>query len=62
MHQLDVHTSGNGEGDDERSTHQEVCLNSRMNPRLKVSIAGQNARRNQIVITKDLFDVWIERP
>ena len=32
-----------------------------MNARFKVSIAGKNAGRDQIVIAENLFDVWIER-
>src|SRR5258706_489508 len=56
----DSQWSRNGKRHDQRRAHQEVGFDTLMNACFKVSIAGENTGRDQIVITKDLFDVWIE--
>ena len=59
--QIDVHASGDREGDDERRAHQEVGFDALMHARFEVAIAGQNAGGDQIVLADDLFDARIQR-
>src|ERR1044072_9150758 len=59
--QVDAHAPRDRESDNQRRTHQKVCLNTLMNTRFEISVSGQDARGDEIMIGHDLFYVWIER-
>src|SRR5262249_33241438 len=57
---VDVDASGQRERDDQRRRHQEVGLDRLMHARLEVAVARQDARRDQVILRDDLFDLRIE--
>src|ERR1044072_6546287 len=58
--QVDVHAPRDRGSDNQRRTHQNVCLNTLMNARFEISLSGQDARGDEIMIARDLFYVCLE--
>src|SRR5262249_7227501 len=58
---IDVDAPGQRERDDQRRRHQEVGLDRLMYAGLEVAVARQDARRDQVVLRYDLFDLLVER-
>ena len=59
--EVDIDAAGEGEGDDERRRHEEVRLDVRVDARLEVAVAGEDAGGDEIVLGDGLVDDRIER-
>src|SRR5688572_17356450 len=58
---VNVHTSGQSEGHDERWRHEEIGANALMNTRFEVAIAAQHGGRDHVVLGDGIFNLRGER-
>src|SRR5438876_10588079 len=59
---IDMHSTSQRKGDDQRRRHQEIRLDVLMHARFEIPIYRKHRRRNQIVLVDRFLDVWMERP
>ncbi len=60
--QIDVHASRQREGDDQRRRHEKIRLHAGVDARLKIPVAAEHARRDQIVLHHRILNRRGQRP
>src|SRR5262249_28739564 len=58
--EINVNSTCQGKGYDQRRTHQEVCFDILVDSSLEVPVSAQNTRNDEIVLSDQLFKVRIE--
>ena len=59
---INVNSTREGEGDNQRRRHQKIRLNMLVHARFEISISRKDRSSNQIVLVNGLLDVWMQRP
>src|SRR5206468_6544549 len=59
---INVNSTREGEGDNQRRRHQKIRLNMLVHARFEISISRKDRSSNQIVLVNGLLDIWMQRP